>query len=171
MKDNKEQKEHYIYKEFEPYLKFCFIPEKTYIEERLINQIIWYDDKAIEKQNKYKKLTIISIVLTATIPLLTLFTRYEYGIIATILITISSATSSTILSIINLCEYHKLWIEYRSTCEILKSILHRYFMKSNEFESLDKKESLNLLISSCEEYMTKEFQTWTQLSHEYKKEQ
>lgn len=30
---------------------------------------------------------------------------------------------------------------------------------------------LNLLVSTCEEYMTKEFQTWTELSHDTSKEQ
>lgn len=163
--------EHYIYQEFKPYLDSCNPFEKTYIEQRLIKQIIWYDNSAIKKQNKYKHLTITSIILTSIIPVLSLFTGIKYGIVATVLITIFSAASSVILSIINLCEYHKLWVEYRSTCEILKSILHRYFMKSNEFGSPDEKINLDLLISSCEEYMTKEFQTWTQLSHEYKKEQ
>lgn len=171
MEKNKELKKHYIYQEFEPYLKSCSPSEIIYIEQRLINQIIWYDNNATKKQDKYKHLTILSIILTSIIPILSIFTGYRYGIIATILITVCSTSSATILSVINLCEYHKLWIEYRSTCEILKSILHRYFMKVNEFSSSDDKSNLNLLISSCEEYMTKEFKTWTQLSHEYKKEQ
>lgn len=164
-------KNNYIYQEFETYLNSCKPFEKTYIEQRLIAQIIWYDKNSIKKQKYYKRLTIVSIVLTSFIPIFSLFTRYKYGIIANIVITACSASSAAILSIINLCEYHKLWVEYRSTCEILKSILHRYFMRSNEFNSSDDNENLNLLISLCEEYMTKEFQTWTQLSHEYKKEQ
>lgn len=163
--------EHYIYKEFKPYLDSCDEFEKIYIEQRLLNQIIWYDESAIKKQNMYKKLTVITIIFTAVIPVLSLFTNFKYGFWATILITILSTSSSAILSIINLCEYHNLWVEYRASCEMLKSILHKYFMESKEYNSSDKKEILNLLISSCEEYMTKEFQTWTELSHEYKKEQ
>lgn len=166
-----EIKDHYIYKEFEQYIEACKPNERAYIEQRLIKQIVWYDDNAIKKQNNYKRLTIVSIILTSVIPILSLFTGYKYGMIATVLIATFSAFSSILLSIINFCEYHKLWIEYRSTCEILKSILHRYFMKSNEFSSLNENAALDLLVSSCEEYMTKEFQTWTQLSHEYKKEQ
>lgn len=162
--------EHYIYQEFKPYLDSCKPFEKTYIEQRLINQIIWYDNSAIKKQNKYKRLTIVSIILTSIIPILSIFTGYKCGVIATVLITVCSTSSATILSVINLCEYHKLWIEYRSTCEILKSILHRYFMRADEFSFSDDKANLDLLISSCEEYMTKEFQTWTQLSHKYNKE-
>lgn len=164
--------EHYIFKEYEQYLQNHPVEYSSYITNRLIVQIIWYDKSAINKQNKYKKLTIISIILTGIIPVLSLFTGFNYGFLASVLITITSSVSTTILSITNLCEYQKLWIEYRSTCEILKSILHRYFTNTGEFISKNIEDNFKLLVSSCEEYMTKEFQTWTELSHDYhKKEQ
>lgn len=163
--------EHYIYKEFEPYLANCSDLEKNYIVGRLINQIIWYDTKAIEKQKKYKFLTIASIILTAAIPVLALFTNFDYGIVATVLITLFGTVSSAILSIINFCEFHKLWIQYRSNCEILKSILHRYFIQGKETSEKGKESNLNLLILNCESYMVKEYRSWADLSHEYKKEQ
>lgn len=161
--------EHYIYQEYKSYLNSCDEFEKICIEQRLINQIIWYDTSAIKKQSMYKGLMICTIIFTAIIPILSLFTSFKYGLIATVLIALLSTSSSAILSILNLCEYRNLWVEYRSNCEMLKSILHRYFMKSNEFNVPDKKVNLDLLISSCEEYMTKEFQTWAELSHDYKK--
>ena len=163
--------DHYIFKEFEPYLSDDLSSENKYIKNRLISQIIWYDKSAISKQNKYKKFTIFSIILTGIIPILSLFTGFKYGLIATILITASSGASATILSIITLCEYQKLWIEYRSTCEILKSMLHRYFTNTGEFSCNSPEDKFNLLAASCEEYMTKEFQTWTALSHSCEKEQ
>lgn len=165
-----ESKEHYIIAEYKNYTTSLTGNEKTYIENRLINQIIWYDDSAIIKQNKYKHWTAASIVLTAIIPVISLYTSI-FGIIASTLIAVLSGASSAILSIINLCEYQKLWIEYRSNCEILKSILHRYFLKVGEFASDNPEENLRLLISTSEEYMLKEFQTWTELSQPNKKEQ
>ena len=57
------------------------------------------------------------------------------------------------------------------SCEILKSILHRYFTQTNEFKTTDNNKRFKLLVSTCEEYMTKEFQTWTELSHDTSKEQ
>ena len=163
--------DHYIYKEFEPYLTNDLSIDSKYIKNRLIRQIIWYDKSSISKRNKYKNYTIFSIILTGIIPILSLFTGFEYGLIATILITASSGASATILSIVTLCEYQKLWIEYRSTCEILKSMLHRYFTNTGEFSCNDQEVNFNLLTASCEEYMTKEFQTWTALSHSCEKEQ
>lgn len=87
------------------------------------------------------------------------------------MISIASAGSAVLLSILYLCEYRNLWIEYRSSCEILKSILHRYFTQTNEFKTTDNNKRFKLLVSTCEEYMTKEFQTWTELSHDTSKEQ
>ena len=173
MKENdiNDTKEHYIRKIFEPFLKKSASYEKDYIEKRLIEQIIWYDESAIKKQKRYKQLSIISIVLSGIIPIVSIFSKYKYGTIAIIIISTLSALSSILLSIINLCEYHKLWVEYRSACEILKSTLYKYFTKTDEFQSLNDYARLNLLISLCEEYMTKEFKIWSQLPHIHKKEQ
>lgn len=155
----------YIKNEYKEYLCDLDIKQKNYIKHRLIDQIIWYDENASKKQKKYKCLMIISIISTAIIPVLSLFTTYKYGIIPTLIIAILSGMSSVLLSILNLCEYQKLWTQYRSTCEILKSILHRYLTGMSEFANIDKKERFDLLVSSCEEYMIKEYETWTKLSH------
>lgn len=39
------------------------------------------------------------------------------------------------------------------------------------FKTTDNNKRFKLLVSTCEEYMTKEFQTWTELSHDTSKEQ
>lgn len=162
--------EHYLYKEFESYLDVKDKNKNNYIVNRVIGQIIWYDKKSISYQHIYKKMSIISIILTSCIPVFTLFTRYKYGIIASVIIAILSACSSVIISISSLCEYQKLWIQYRSICEMLKSILHRYFMQLGEFSNNDACDNLKVLAFTCEEYMTKEYQLWTNQSRETDKE-
>ncbi|MBU5478005.1 DUF4231 domain-containing protein [Eubacterium sp. MSJ-13] len=159
-----------IYNEIDVYLKDCDEEEKAYIANRLLSQILWYDNKAVIKQNKYKRFTIISIILTSCIPIVAVFTKGEYADLATVFIDALSVASSALLSIVNFCEYHKLWVEYREACEILKSNLYRYFMKIGEFDKLDKTEALKLLIVSCEDYMIKEFKNWKQIPHEKEKE-
>ena len=163
-------KEYYIYKEFELYLTNIANDSTNYITNRVINQIIWYDKKSIDKQKQYKKYSIISIVFTALIPILTLLTGYRFGAFANILIAILGSASSAILSISSLCEFQKLWVQYRSTCEILKSILHRYYMGVGEFCSDTPQENLQLLCTMCEEYLTKEFHIWSNTCNEKEKE-
>ncbi|HAU86542.1 MAG TPA: hypothetical protein DCW90_13930 [Lachnospiraceae bacterium] len=162
--------EHRIYKEFEKYIPYLNTEETNYIENRLIEQIIWYDNESQKKQKNYKYWTIASIVMTALIPTLSLFTNYKYGIIASVTISILSASSSAILSIINLCDYQKLWIEYRSNCETLNSILHRYLAHVGEFDSIDKPRNFKQLVLTCEQLLTCEFKTWTNLVNKTTKE-
>ena len=161
----------YIQEEFKEYVEKLDSNKKVYIQNRLLGQIMWYDKQAICKQKKYKILSIISIILTAIIPAISLYTGFEYGIIASTGIAIFSAISTAIMSILNLCEYQKLWIEYRSNCEILKSVLYRFFTRSKEFYGLNEEKAFDLLIQTTEEYLLKEFQTWTELSHSLNKEQ
>lgn len=52
------EKNDYIVKQFKPYLDGLEdSPLKTYIEERVIDQIVWYDQKSSEKQTRFKQLT------------------------------------------------------------------------------------------------------------------
>lgn len=166
----RDNKINYIVEEYKEYIEHLDEKKRIYIEKRLLNQISWYDRKAIEKNKIYKIMTIISILTTAAIPVFSLYTGFKYGIVASTIIALLSATSSVIISIINLCEYQRLWIQYRSNCEILKSILHRFFTNSGEFTSSNDDENFKMLIQMSEEYLLKEFQTWRKLPHACEKE-
>lgn len=151
----------YIIKQFEPYLdEMENSPLKTYIEKRVLDQIIWYDQKSVEKQTRFKKLTIVNIILNAIIPIVVLFS--DYGILIKALVTGLSSSAGAINAIVALCEFKDLWIQYRSNCELLKSTLHRFFLKSGEFRHIadDQSALMDALVASCEEYFTKEFQSW-----------
>ena len=103
---------------------------------------------------------IASIILSALIPVITLFSDSACPLIAKVLITAISSTITAISAIISLCHFQELWIQYRSNCEILQSVLHRFFTKSGEFHNCSDEKALDLLVMTCEEYLTQEFQTW-----------
>ncbi len=151
----------YITKQFKPYLdEMEDSPLKTYIEERVIDQIIWYEKKSAEKQTRFKQLTIATIILNAIIPIIVLLSNY--GVLVNILVTGLSSSAGAINAIAALYGYKDLWIQYRSNCELLKSTLHRFFLKAGEFQHIadDQAALMDALVVSCEEYLTKEFQTW-----------
>lgn len=133
---------------------------KTYIEERVIRQINWYEKKSNKNQFWYKVLMVISIIMSACIPVLTLMLDLSSGIKIRIIISILSSGVTGISAIIALYNYRELWVQYRTNCEILKSVLYRFFTKSGEFKDLDDTKIYNILISSCENYIIKEFETW-----------
>lgn len=151
----------YIIKQFKPYLdEMENSPLKTYIEERVIDQIVWYDQKSAEKQTRFKQLTGANIILNAIIPIVVLLS--DYGVFVKLLVTGLSSSAGAINAIVALCGYKDLWIQYRSNCELLKSTLHRFFLKAGEFRHIadDQSALMDALVVSCEEYFTKEFQTW-----------
>lgn len=146
---------------FNPYLdSISDSALKIYIKNRVLDQIKWYGDKSECYSAKYKKWTVASITLSALIPILTLLSDMPFSIAIKILITTLSSCTTIISSYLALQKFQELWVRYRSNCEILKSIMHRFFTKSGEFQNLLEEDAKELLVRSCEEYMTKEFQTW-----------
>lgn len=133
---------------------------KTYIEERVIGQIRWYDKKSSKNEFWYKLFMIISIITSGLIPILTLMLDLPFGFIIKIVIAALSSTVTAISAIIALYNYRELWVQYRTNCEILKSILHSFFMKNGEFSNVEDEDAYNILTTSCENYITKEFRAW-----------
>jgi len=134
---------------------------KSYINERILGQIDWYDRKSIYNQKIYKRSMIISIILSALIPIVTIFADFPITLLSKIIIA-SLSSCVTVISAVNaLCKYRDLWIQYRTNCEILKSVLHRYFTRSGEFGGQTEVASNLLLVDVCENYLSKEFQAWS----------
>jgi len=132
--------------------------EKHYIENRILSQIDWYDKKSIVLQKKFKIYSIIIIFLNGLIPFWSIYSDFNYGIVFKSIIVLSSSLAAIIGSFLALNQYKELWVQYRSNCEILKSVLYRYITKTGEFCNIDN--SFSQLVMVCEEYFTKEFQTW-----------
>lgn len=101
---------------------------KSYIQNRLIGQIKWYDNKSAKEQKVYKRLSVISIIITATIPIATLLLDFNcINCFVKILIAVFSSTATILSSINSLYKHRELWVQYRTNCELLKSVLHRYY--------------------------------------------
>lgn len=149
--------------EYEEYLKTLDKDEKLYICHRVINQIEWYDKKACEKQSRYKWFSIAVIIINSVIPVLALFTEKKYGFKVSVAVTVLSGSAAIINSVLLLCEYQRLWVQYRTNCEILKSNLYRYLTKSGEY-SVNSGDRFDLLVKNTECLLTDEFKKWAQIN-------
>ena len=136
--------------------------EEEYINERLDDQINWYDKKSQFNQKWYKRLQIIEIVLAASLPLLSGFQdsfqilKWFLGGIG-ILIVISA-------SINTLYKFHENWIQYRTTTETLK---HEKYLFSTKVEPYDNPEnSFSLFVNNVERIISKENSCWANYSNE-----
>lgn len=106
-------------------------PAKDYIKYRLLDQMQWYEKESAEKQRRFKALSLAAIVINAVIPVVMLLS--EYGVAVRVGITAFSAAAGVIGTVVNLCRYQDLWVQYRAGCKYLKGVLYRYFMRIGEF--------------------------------------
>lgn len=151
-----------IKNEFE-YKKNNSVNIDNYINNRLLAQIKWYDEKSTLYQKRYKLLSVLSITLSALIPVLTLALDFDCEIFIRFIIAILSAIVSIISGILAIYKYKELWVQYRTSCELLKSVLHRYYTHTGEFSEADEKTGFETLVASCEQYFTKEFNGWNNI--------
>ena len=107
----------------------------AYIDERLEDQINWYEKKASENKNKYHYFQIIIIIASATIPLVNLGaevplqTRVTSAILGAIIVGITALTQ--------LKKYQENWILYRATQEYLKREKFLFMNNAGNYSNLD----------------------------------
>lgn len=132
-----------------------------YIEERLDPQIKWYDLKSLKCQKHYKRIQTIEIIIAALIPLFSGYTSYHFVI--PIIIGFMGVVIAILESVSKLNKYHEYWIEYRSTCEMLKYQKHLYLTHSapynNQEETID-----NLFVRNIEQIVSSENNQWKNLN-------
>jgi len=145
-------REEYKYPEFDKVSIDC------YIKNRLLSQIEWYDKKSSDFQKKYKRISILTVVLNSLIPIIILLA--DYGLIVKLLIAVISSTTAVLTSIQILNNYKDLWVQYRTNCALLKSVLHRFYTGASEFASKDEDDRFSLLVELSEKYLTSEFLQW-----------
>ena len=144
------------------------INEETYIENRLQEQIDWYDKNAILYKKYHNNINSISIIVSSCGSLITIlglvFECAEPWL--TILGSLASVTVASALAIDKLKNYGNLFLNYRKTCETLKREKILFQTKSGEYQNNEN--AFNLLVERCESIMATENGTWVQLNEKKK---
>lgn len=130
------------------------VNEEDYFEQRLDDQINWYDTKSIKCQKKYKSLKRIEITFATSIPVIASIFP------STTVISILGGGIALIEGWLTLSKYHENWIEYRSICELLKQEKYMYLTNSGVYIN---ERSLNYLVERVESIISKENVNWANL--------
>jgi hypothetical protein len=131
-------------------------PEE-YIEQRLNDQIVWYDRKSGTNQRWFKRLRFAEIVAAATIPFLSGFAGNSLPI--KIAIGALGVLVAVVASLLGLLQLQVHWIEYRATAESLR---REKFLFLTQTEPYDKDDAFHLLVQRVEALLSKENTEWTQ---------
>lgn len=132
-----------------------------YMKTRVDDQILWYDHKSLRCQKIYKICQTIEIIIAALIPLLSGYSGTHISI--AIIIGIMGAVIAIIESITKLFKWHENWIEYRTTCELLRYQKYLYLTKSapynTEPETID-----NIFVRNIENIISSENNKWKNIN-------
>lgn len=137
--------------------KFTSMNAEQYLKSRLDDQIEWYDNKSIHAQNVYKRLQSTEIILAACIPFFSGYVTTHWLIPFTI--ALLGALVVVVTSITRLGNYHENWLQYRSTCELLKHEKYLYLTSTNPY----KEKNFQLLVERVESIISSENVNWSQL--------
>lgn len=129
-----------------------------YLNDRLENQINWYDKKSSAAQRKYKGIKITEIILAASIPILASFSDNHW--ILSLVIGVIGASIAVLEGILGIGKYHENWIEYRSVCETLRHEKYMYLTQTGIYESEGK---FKMLVERVESVISKENVNWANL--------
>lgn len=125
-----------------------------YLENRYYNQIEWYDKKASYNQKIFKTLQLIVTALAVVTPIL-LVVQEELLLWIAVLTSATVAISATLLRTFN---YHENWLNYRSTCEMLKKEIYYYKAKLHDYHDATDPEAL--FVERVEDLISREQTFW-----------
>ena len=127
-----------------------------YIEDRLDDQIIWYDKKSQLNQKWFKCLRLLEIGFACSIPFLVgyfssaeLTLKFLVGLIGVLIAIIGS--------ILTLYKFQENWIEYRNTCESLRHQKYLFLTGVSPYEGSD---AFQVLVENVESLISTENTKW-----------
>ena len=132
--------------------------EQEYLTGRLDDQIAWYDGKSENSQFWYKVLSMTEYILAAILVPLGFFFFQEPCL--KFLVSLIGALIAGVKYYSGLNKYHENWIQYRTTCEILKHEKYLYLTRSGGYAG---EKSFNQLVERCESIISSENVDWAQL--------
>ena len=133
------------------------ISPEDYIEQRLNDQINWYDRKSATNQHWFKRLRFAEIVAAATIPFLSGFADKSFPI--KIAIGALGVFVAVIASLLGLLQLQVHWIEYRTAAESLRK---EKFLFLTQTDPYGKDDAFHLLVQRIEGLLSKENTEWVQ---------
>lgn len=130
-------------------------PEQ-YIEERLDDQIQWYDLKSQWNQSWFKRLQVTQIVAAASIPVL-VSVLPSTDSSSRIVIAVVALGVAGLAAFIGLYQLQENWLRYRTTCESLKHEKYIFLTKTDPYDDDD---AFSLFVARVESLISAEHTSW-----------
>jgi hypothetical protein len=131
--------------------------ENEYVDQRVQDQIDWYDRKSRAAKGWFRRLRVIEIVAAATIPLLVSYS--DWSLYVKVTVGILGIMVAVIAGLLSLHQFQENWIDYRATCESLR---HEKFLFITRTGPYDGERPFPLFVQRIESLISKETSGWAQ---------
>ena len=133
------------------------IAETQYFEQRLDDQIVWYDKKSSANQAAYKRLRLIEILAAVAIPLLAGYA--QQSVYVGVAIGVIGLIVAVLAGIVSLYRFQENWNEYRATAEALTQEKYLYLARAEPYNG---NQAFELLVQRVEALIKSETTGWAQ---------
>jgi len=136
---------------------------EQYLQERLDDQIGWYDRKSCWNQRLHKRLRLLEVVAASSIPFLTGFIA-QYSFMTHVVAVVGVAVA-VISGAFALFKFQENWIEYRTTAETLKQQKYLFITQTSPY---DGEGAFHTLVETVEGLISQENSKWMQYIRQQK---
>ncbi|XRJ96217.1 DUF4231 domain-containing protein [Latilactobacillus sakei] len=141
------------------------IDYSTYKDERLDDQINWYDKKSSYEKRRHYVIKILQVIFSTSIPVLTSFVIDFHWMLRIIgilggLVTILEGISSVM-------KFHEKWIQYRTISESLKREKYMFEASAGVYDA-DNTHEFKTLVERCETIISSENINWANMGNNNK---
>ncbi len=132
--------------------------DSEFIEQRVDDQINWYETKSAWNQRCFKRLRILEMICAASIPFVVTYIVDESNTLR-VIAGVLGIVVAVISGVIGLYRFQENWEQYRTTSESLK---HEKFLYLTNADPYDQDESFPLFVQRIERLISKENSSWSQ---------
>jgi len=109
---------------------------KDYIQERLNDQLSFYDNKSKTMKSRYLNMRAITVTAVALVPVLVNLAFPYVNLVTTVL----SITVVLLISLESVFHFREQWVNYRSTSEYLRKEYFLFSTKEGVYHQFDNDE-------------------------------
>gem|GEM_PF-274746 len=132
---------------------------QQYLEQRVNDQIQWYEKKSAINQKRYKQCQIGAIVFGAAIPLLTAISFEDFEVLLRFTIALLGSLIAIMNALVSLYKFQDNWVQYRTAAESLTREKFLFLTKSRPYAG-DEEKDFKQLVERCELTMSSENSVW-----------
>lgn len=132
---------------------------QEYLEQRVNDQIQWYENKAAINQKKYKQCQLGAIIFGASIPLLTAISFEEFEVLLRFTIALLGSLIAIMNALVSLYKFQDNWVQYRTAAESLTRERFLFLTQSKPYNG-EEESDFKQLVERCEVIMSSENSLW-----------